>query len=121
VLDETQQSQDSLVLLTNDGDEEASVTHRNVIRAITTIAAGCNDSKIVALVQSMLLQKVGKINVTVDSYIIEEASILGLSSGPDEFKILLKFLARLYRDARVQSNNIIADAVRCFILGRYVS
>jgi phosphatidylinositol 4-kinase len=121
VLDETQQSQDSLVLLTNDGDEEASVTHRNVIRAITTIAAGCNDSKIVALVQSMLLQKVGKINVTVDSYIIEEASILGLSSGPDEFKILLKFLARLYRDARVQSNNIVADAVRCFILGRYVS
>jgi phosphatidylinositol 4-kinase len=111
VLDETQQSQDSLVLLTNDGEEEDSVIYRNVIKAITVIATSSKDSKIVALVQSMLLQKIAKINLTVDACIVREAATLGLSTSPNDFQILLKFLSRLYRDAMVQNNHVIADAV----------
>lgn len=105
-------SRDSLILLATDGDEDTPVPYRNVIRAITIIANSCNDSKIVALVQSMLLQKITKINVVADACIIEEAASLALGGGQEEFQVLLKFFSRLYRDAVAQNSSLIVDAVQ---------
>ncbi|KAJ5591779.1 uncharacterized protein N7459_002148, partial [Penicillium hispanicum] len=93
--------------------EEDSLTYRNVIHAIVTIATSCNDDKISALAQSMLLQKVGKINIAVDAYIIQETAVLALSSGQAEFQLLLKFYARIYLDGVHKRLEIISDAVQC--------
>ncbi|CAG8926308.1 unnamed protein product [Penicillium salamii] len=93
--------------------ESDNVTYRNVIHAIVTIATNCNDGKISALAQSMLLQKIGKINVAVDAYIIQETAVLALSSGQAEFQLLLKFYTRIYLDGINKGLEAISSAVQC--------
>lgn len=93
--------------------EEETLTNRNVVHAIVIIATSCNDDKISALAQSMLLQKVGKINVSVDAFIIQEAAVLALSSGQAEFQLLLKFYTRIYLDGVHKGLDMITDAVQC--------
>ncbi|CAL5867762.1 uncharacterized protein PFLUO_LOCUS1982 [Penicillium psychrofluorescens] len=107
-----EQKDESLISLPVDGDED-TITHRNVVHAIVTVANSCEDDKISALAQSMLLQKVGKINVAVDAYIIQETAVLALSSGQAEFQLLLKFYTRIYVDGVNKSLDIILDAVQC--------
>lgn len=101
----------SMISLVVNG-EDNNVTQRNVIHAIVTIATSCNDDKITALAQSMLLQKIGKINTVVDSYIIQETAALALYNGPAEFQLLLKFYNRACLDAATESQNTISDAVQ---------
>lgn len=103
---------ESVISFSFNGDEDTSATHRNVIHAIVTIATSCNDDKITALAQSMLLQKIGKINVAVDACIIRETAALALSTGQAEFLLLLRFYTRLYRDGVAKGYNIILDAVQ---------
>lgn len=93
--------------------EEETLTNRNIVHAIVIIAASCNDDKISALAQSMLLQKVGKINISVDAFIIQEAAVLALSSGQPEFQLLLKFYTRIYLDGLHKGLDMITDAVQC--------
>lgn len=93
--------------------EEDTLTYRNVVHAIVIVATSCNDDKISALAQSMLLQKVGKINVAVDAYIIQETAVLALSSGQAEFQLLLKFYSRIYLDGIHKGLEVISDAVQC--------
>ncbi|KAJ5217499.1 uncharacterized protein N7469_011124 [Penicillium citrinum] len=93
--------------------EEDTIVFRNVIHAIVTIATGCNDDKISALAQSMLLQKVGKLGVSADAYIIQETAVLALSSGTAEFQLLLKFYTRIYLDGVHKSLTVISEAVKC--------
>ncbi|KAJ5114569.1 hypothetical protein NUU61_000328 [Penicillium alfredii] len=102
----------SLVSLSVNGEDDGA-SYRNVIHTIVTVATSCNDDKISALAQSMLLQKIGKINVAVDAYIIQETAVLALSSGQAEFQLLLKFYARIYRDGVNKGLNLISDAVQC--------
>ena len=106
----TQQRNGSATSLSANVDED-NVTYRNVIHAIVTIAASCNDDKISALAQSMLLQKIGKMNAGVDAYIIQETAALALSSGQAEFQLLLKFYGRVHREALSKGGNIVSDAV----------
>lgn len=106
-----QQKNGSLASLSVNAEED-SVTYRNVIHAIVTIAASCNDDKISALAQSMLLQKIGKVNSGVDAYIIQETAGLAPSSGQAEFQLLLKFYGRVHRDAVSTGSNGISDAVQ---------
>ncbi|RJE23272.1 phosphatidylinositol 4-kinase [Aspergillus sclerotialis] len=107
----TQQKNGSVTSLSASAEEDY-ITYRNVIHAIVTIAASCNDDKISALAQSMLLQKIGKMNAGVDASIIQETAALALSSGQAEFQLLLKFYSRVYRDAVSKGGNNISDAVR---------
>ncbi|KAJ5898628.1 hypothetical protein N7504_008916 [Penicillium tannophilum] len=93
--------------------EDDALVYRNVVHAIVIIATSCDDDKISALAQSMLLQKVGKINVAVDAYIIQETAVLALSSGKAEFQLLLKFYARIYLDGAHKGLQIVSDAVQC--------
>ncbi|KIX00291.1 uncharacterized protein Z518_10430 [Rhinocladiella mackenziei CBS 650.93] len=102
----------SVISLSLSGDEETSLVCGNVAHAIVTIATKCNDSKIMALVQMMMLQKVGRINLVVDGRIIEEAAKLAIHGKENEFKALLRLYARLHREAVVQENVIIFEAVR---------
>ncbi|GBF61021.1 phosphatidylinositol 4-kinase [Trichophyton mentagrophytes] len=102
---------ESFLSLAIDGEGDTSVTARNVVHAIVTIATYSEDSKIVALAQSILVQKIGKANVIVDAYIIQETAALSLKSEPAEFRLLLKFYSRLLRDTVAQGNNLMLEAI----------
>ncbi|KAI9924157.1 hypothetical protein ASPWEDRAFT_26247 [Aspergillus wentii DTO 134E9] len=101
----------SVVSLPVNGGED-SLPHRNVIHAIVTIATSCNDDKISALAQSMLLQKIGKVNAAVDAHIIQETAVLAPSTGQAEFQLLLKFYVRVWREGVSKSYKNIAEAVQ---------
>jgi phosphatidylinositol 4-kinase A len=102
----------SVISLSLSGDEETSLVCGNVAHAIVVIATECNDSKIIALVQMMMLQKVGRISVVVDAHIVQEAAKLAISGKENEFKTLLKLYTRLHHEAVVQDNTALLDAVR---------
>ncbi|RAL06281.1 1-phosphatidylinositol 4-kinase STT4 [Aspergillus ibericus CBS 121593] len=100
----------SVVSFTADG-EANNLSYKNVVRAIVTIATSCNDEKISALAQSMLLQKIGKVNAAIDAFIITETAAISLSTGQAEFQLLLKFYDRAYRDGIARGYSSITDAV----------
>ncbi|KAF9884109.1 phosphatidylinositol-4- kinase [Aspergillus nanangensis] len=92
--------------------EDGNVPYKNIVHAIVTIATSCNDEKISALAQSMLLQKIGKVNLAVDAWIVKQTASLSLSTGQAEFHLLLKFYDRVYRDGVVKGYDNITDAVQ---------
>ncbi|THC98697.1 hypothetical protein EYZ11_001831 [Aspergillus tanneri] len=107
----SQRRNDSVTSLSVDS-EEGNVPYRSVIQAIVTIATNSHDEKISALAQSMLLQKIGKVGVAVDAYIIKETAALSLSTGQTEFQLLLKFYDRIYWDGIINGHSNITNAVQ---------
>ncbi|KAI1083072.1 hypothetical protein F5B20DRAFT_444898 [Whalleya microplaca] len=93
------------------GEEDNTAAYSNIVQAICSIAKMCDDEKITALAQAMLLQKLSKVNHFVDSHIIKGASVLSLSGGQLEFRSLLKMFSRLCRTALADNNIAILDAV----------
>ncbi|KAL9105900.1 MAG: hypothetical protein Q9227_009011 [Pyrenula ochraceoflavens] len=108
-----QQRTASVISLSMSGDEETSVVCGNSAHAIVAIATSCEDNRIIALAQSMLLQKIGKINLVVDSRIIEEAAILAVNGKETEFKALLRFYSRMSQENIKNKNQLLSDAVSC--------
>lgn len=99
-------------------DEDSSVIFGNVVEAICGIATACNDEKLTALAQSILIQKLNKVNSAVDTRIITGAAALALSGGQLEFRSLLKMYARICHNAVMENKQILLDAVgkaRCHI------
>jgi len=107
----TQHPTGSSISLDISGDEETSAAHGTVVRAIVSIATTCKDSKITPLAQSMLLQKLGRINMAVDLQIIVETATLAASGGEAELKPLLKFYDWFVHDAVVRKNHTVLDVV----------
>ena len=105
------QSTGSSISLTMSGDEETSVVYGNVVQAICGVASSCNDAKITALAQSMLLQKIDKVNRAVDACIITDAAGLSLNGGQLEFRSLLKLYARISHEAVLQNNDLVIGSV----------
>ena len=105
------QSTGSSISLAISGEEETSVVHGTVVQAICGIAISCNDPKITALAQSMLLQKLDKVSKSVDARIVTEAAALALSGGPLEFRSLLKLYARLGQEAVAHNNEAMLTAL----------
>lgn len=105
------QSTGSSISLRTHDDEDASVIYANVVQAICGIAGACKDTKISALAQSMLLQKMGKISNAVDARIIPASAVLALSGGQPEFRSLLKTYTRFTHLAAVENKTIVLDAV----------
>lgn len=101
----------SSISLTITGEEETSVVYGNVVQAICGIAKSCNDPKITALAQSMLLQKIDKVSRSIDARIITETTELALSGGPLEFRSLLKLYARISEEGVMKNNEILLAAV----------
>ena len=93
-------------------DSERGATNRSaLVYPIVIIARGTSDPKIVALAQSMLIQKVGQCDVAVDLKIVGELSRLAVASGIPEFRALLRLYARLSRSSMAQSNDTMLSAV----------
>lgn len=108
----TQHSTGSAISLEISGDEETSAAYGNVVRTIVSIANICQDDKITALAQSMLVQKLGRVSLAIDLHIITETARLATVGGFVEFKSLLKLYARLGHDAVIRGNQILLDTVR---------
>ncbi|EHY51910.1 phosphatidylinositol-4- kinase [Exophiala dermatitidis] len=102
----------SVISLSLSGEEETSLVCGNVAHAIVVIATDSKDSKIMTLVQTMMLQKVGRISLLVDARIIEEAAKLAVHGKDNELKALLRLYARLHEEAILHGNTVIFDAVR---------
>ncbi|KAH8815175.1 phosphatidylinositol 4-kinase-like protein [Xylogone sp. PMI_703] len=101
----------SAISLAITGEEETTAVYGNVIQAICTIASSSEDPKITALAQSMLAQKISKINKSIDARIITEAAALALNGGSQEFRSLVKTYSRLAHDAIVNHDDAILAAV----------
>ena len=110
---DTHHSTGSAISLDLSNEEETTAVHGNLVRAIVSIANGCQDEKITALAQSMLLQKLGRVSLAVDLQIIVEVAKLSTAGGPTEFKTLLKLYSRLGHEALVKRNSSLLEAVRC--------
>ncbi|KAI1143343.1 hypothetical protein F5Y05DRAFT_368313 [Hypoxylon sp. FL0543] len=106
------QSTGSDITLQIHGEEETTRVYANIVQAICSIADMCNDGKITALAQAMLLQKLTKVNQSVDCHIITGASVLSLNGGQLEFRSLLRLFSRLCHNASADDNTVILDAVR---------
>ncbi|KAK5987368.1 Phosphatidylinositol 4-kinase STT4 [Cladobotryum mycophilum] len=101
----------SISLLMN-GEEEAAIIYGNVVQAICGIATACDDEKITALAQSMLLQKLDKVNASVDTQVIAGAATLALSGGQLEFRSLLKLYSRICHIGVLESKDFLLGSVR---------
>lgn len=101
----------SSISLDLSGEEERTVVYGNIVRAIVGVANSCQDDKITALALSILLQKLGRINMAVDIHIIREAARLVASGGAVELKSLLKLYIRIGHDGAVQRNESLLAAV----------
>ena len=108
----TQHSTGSAISLEMSGDEETSAAYGNIVRTIVSIANICQDDKITALAQSMLIQKLGRVSLAIDLHIITETARLATVGGFVEFKSLLKLYARLAHDAVIRGNQILLETVR---------
>ncbi|EQL00905.1 phosphatidylinositol 3-kinase 3 [Ophiocordyceps sinensis CO18] len=101
----------SSISLQMNNDEEAAVVYGNVVQAICGIATACQDEKITALAQSMLLQKVDKVNADVDAHVISGAATLALMGGQLEFRALLKMYSRICHIGIVENKDFLLAAV----------
>ncbi|KAI9370011.1 hypothetical protein BJX61DRAFT_517181 [Aspergillus egyptiacus] len=92
-------------------ETEENTPYRSVVNAIVTIATSAQDEQISALAQSMLLQKIGKLNTTVDACVVTETAALSLTTGQPEFQLLLKFYDRVFRDGIAKGYMNVTNAV----------
>ncbi|PKS11831.1 hypothetical protein jhhlp_001125 [Lomentospora prolificans] len=108
----------SSISLQLEGEEHTAVAYGNVVQAICGIADASQDEKIIALAQSMLLQKIGKVNSSVNAQIITGAAALSLKGGQLEFRTLLKMYTRISRIAVAENKEPLMNAVmkaRCYM------
>ncbi|KAF1996104.1 hypothetical protein P154DRAFT_525820 [Amniculicola lignicola CBS 123094] len=106
-----QQPAGSAISLTPSDVEEPHHVYTTVIQTVVSVARNCKDEKITALALSMLIQKIGRATRIVDAKIITESALLGIHSGPGEFRSLLKLYARLSHDSLVENDQGTLDAV----------
>ncbi|PHH90933.1 hypothetical protein CDD83_2232 [Cordyceps sp. RAO-2017] len=101
----------SSITLQINGEEETATVYGNVVQAICGIATACQDDKITALAQSMLLQKINKVNARVDAHVISGAATLALNGGQLEFRSLLKMYSRICHIGIVENKESLLVAV----------
>ncbi|QPC75655.1 hypothetical protein HYE68_006407 [Fusarium pseudograminearum] len=94
------------------GEKETAIVSGNVVQTICGIAAAFQDEKITALAQSMLQQKLEKVNTGVDARIISGAAALALEGGQLEFRSLLKLFSKLCHTGVVDNQLFLLEAVR---------
>ncbi|KAL3606360.1 phosphatidylinositol-4- kinase [Fusarium poae] len=94
------------------GEEETAIVSGNVVQTICGIAAAFKDEKITALAQSMLQQKLEKVNTGVDARIISGAAALALEGGQLEFRSLLKLFSKLCHTGVVDNQLFLLEAVK---------
>jgi len=98
-------------LMSSVGTANDPAVYDAVVQAIVTVASGIGDPTLTALALSMLVQKVGKINMSVDLKIISEAAILASTGGVGEFRSLLRLYMSLSQQGLTKPDQALLDAV----------
>ncbi len=111
----------SAISLSLSDAEETTLVYETVVQTVAHIAVSCNDEKIIALAQSMLIQKLKRVNMQVDATIIKATALLGVHGGPNDFRSLVKLYAKISHEALAEDNQIILGAVRMGIPYAYSS
>jgi phosphatidylinositol 4-kinase len=101
----------SALSLTPSDAEDPHHVHTTVVQTVVSVARNCKDEKVTALALSMLLQKIGRSSKAVDAKIISDSALLGIHSGPGEFKLLLKIYLKLCHEALVNGDEVTLEAV----------
>ena len=107
----SQQALGSAISLAISDELQTAVVYGSVVQAIVSIAVSRSEAQLTALVISMLVQKIGRINQTVDAKIIIETATLGLCGGSNELSSLLRLYARVGSEAIADHNDILIEAV----------
>ncbi|KAL4919394.1 hypothetical protein BDW62DRAFT_45207 [Aspergillus aurantiobrunneus] len=110
-LNQFQQANNESIASLPVNETEDTTPYWSIVHAIVTIATSCHDEQISALAQSMLLQKISKLNTTVDACIIKETASLSITTGHAEFQLLLKFYDRVFRDGVAKGYDNVVNAV----------
>ncbi|KAI6785997.1 Phosphatidylinositol 4-kinase-like protein [Emericellopsis cladophorae] len=105
------QSVGSTISFAGFGEDGSIMAYENVVHAICCIAETCQDDKITALAQSMLVQKYNKVNPGADVHIMSGAAILALNGGQLEFKSLLKWYTRTCHESIAENKEYLKAAV----------
>ncbi|ORY12140.1 phosphatidylinositol 4-kinase-like protein STT4 [Clohesyomyces aquaticus] len=105
------QTTGSAISLTPSDVEEPHHVYTTVIHTVVSIARSCKDEKITALALSMLIQKIGRASRVVDAKIITESALLGVHSGPNELRSLLKLYSKLSGDALLKNDQATLEAI----------
>ncbi|KAI9701436.1 MAG: phosphatidylinositol-4- kinase [Bogoriella megaspora] len=115
-----QQPDGSSGSLDHSDSEHSPVVYGTIIHTIVGVARKSSDDNIVALAQSMLVQKIGRVSGTIDAEIVTDVATLSVCGGSQEFRSLLKLYSKLAHDALVQQNHTLLQAVRAalFYLSR---
>lgn len=92
-------------------EEESAVVYGAIIHAIVAVADARCDEKITALVISMLVQKIGRVNPAVDARIIIDTAALGSTGSLNELKMLLRLYPRVAAQANITENTLMINAV----------
>ena len=107
----SRQNEGSAISLTPSDIEAPNHVHTTVIETVVSVARRTKDEKITALALSMLVQKVGWVSKVVDAKVVTDSALLGLHSGPGEFRSLLKLYSKLCHDALVKDDRFTLEAV----------
>ena len=107
----TQQTLGSTLSLNLSDEEESTVVYGAIIHAIVAVADVRSDEKLTALVISMLVQKIGRVNSAVDAKIIIETAALGSTGSLNELKMLLRLYPRVAAQANATENTLMINAV----------
>ncbi|KAK3109292.1 phosphatidylinositol-4- kinase, partial [Teratosphaeriaceae sp. CCFEE 6253] len=105
------QSVGSTLSLGINDEEEGAAVCGSVVQAIVSVSVVCKDAQLTALVISMLVQKIGRINQAIDARIITEMATLGLCGGNNELRALLRLYTRMASEATLKHDNLITYAV----------
>ncbi|GAP83384.1 putative phosphatidylinositol 3 [Rosellinia necatrix] len=105
------QSTGSNISLQIQNEEDTTAVYSNIVQTICCIAKACEDEKITALAQAMLVQKLKKVNQSVDAHILVGAGILSLNSGQLEFRSLMRLYSKSCHAAIADNNTAVLDAV----------
>ncbi|RPA77257.1 hypothetical protein BJ508DRAFT_364570 [Ascobolus immersus RN42] len=105
------QNMGSAISLALTSEDDKNHVFESVIEAIVGVAKSCRDEKIIALAQSILLQKINKVNPSVDRKVLTEVASLALVTGPTDFRTLLKSIAKHAEDAEAANNEPFMRAI----------
>lgn len=123
------QNMGSAISLALTSEDDKNHVFESVIEAIVGVAKSCKDEKvrveanavdseailmkekIIALAQSILLQKIGKVNAAVDRKVMTEVASLALVTGPTDFRTLLKSIAKHAEDAEARNDEAFMHAI----------
>ncbi|KAL7274544.1 Phosphatidylinositol 4-kinase stt4 [Rhizina undulata] len=106
-----QQTMGSTLSLASNLENDKLHVYSNVIDVVIGVASGCKDEKMISLAQSILLQRLNKVNGSVTARILTGAYQLSFIAASSDFKALLQTYNKTSIEAAWSNDENIANAI----------